>query len=73
MPPPATPHQVIAARLGGEIYAALSATRPECVLRAQAGIAPQGLQGRDHFETDLTVYIANRNHKFNNESPATTV
>jgi Uma2 family endonuclease len=55
MAPPATPHQVIAARLGGEIYASLSATRPGCVLRAQAGIAPQGLQGRDHFETDLTV------------------
>jgi Uma2 family endonuclease len=55
MAPPATPHQVIAARLGGEIYASLNATRPECVLRAQAGIAPQGLQGRDHFETDLTV------------------
>jgi Uma2 family endonuclease len=55
MAPPATPHQVIAARVGGEIYASLNATRPECVLRAQAGIAPQGLQGRDHFETDLTV------------------
>jgi Uma2 family endonuclease len=55
MAPPATPHQVIAARLGGEIYASLNTTRPECVLRAQAGIAPQGLQGRDHFETDLTV------------------
>jgi Uma2 family endonuclease len=55
MAPPATPHQVIAARLGGEIYASLNATRPECVLRAQAGIAPQGIQGRDHFETDLTV------------------
>lgn len=55
MAPPATPHQVIVARLGGEIYASLNATRPECVLRAQAGIAPQGLQGRDHFETDLTV------------------
>ena len=55
MAPPATPHQVIAARLGGEIYASLNATRPGCVLRAQAGIAPQGLRGRDHFETDLTV------------------
>ena len=29
MAPPATPHQVIAARLGGEIYASLNATRPE--------------------------------------------
>ena len=51
----ATPHQVIAGRLGGEVYASLNATRPECFLRAQAGIAPRGLQGRDHFETDLTV------------------
>src|SRR5437868_8867531 len=55
MAPPATAHQVIAARLGGEIYGSLNATRPECVLRAQAGIAPHGLRGRDHFETDLTV------------------
>jgi len=55
MAPPATPHQVIAARLSGEIYASLGSTRPECFLRAQAGIAPQGLRGRDHFETDLTV------------------
>ncbi len=55
MAPPGTPHQIVAARLGGEIYASLNATRPECVLRAQAGIAPQGLHGRDHFETDLTV------------------
>jgi Uma2 family endonuclease len=58
MAPPATPHQVIAARLGGEIYASLGSTRPECFLRAQAGIAPRGLQGRDHFETDLTVSCA---------------
>jgi Uma2 family endonuclease len=58
MAPPATPHQVIAARLGGEICASLGSTRPECFLRAQAGIAPRGLQGRDHFETDLTVSCA---------------
>lgn len=58
MAPPATPHQVIAARLGGEIYTSLGITRPECFLRAQAGIAPHGLQGRDHFETDLTVSCA---------------
>lgn len=55
MAPPATPHQVIAGRLSGEIYASLSATRPECFVRPQAGIAPMGLQGRDHFETDLVV------------------
>jgi len=42
MAPPATPHQVIAARLGGEIYGSLGSTRPECFLRAQAGIAPMG-------------------------------
>ena len=35
--PPATPHQIIAARLGGEIYASLG------FLRAPVGIAPIGL------------------------------
>jgi Uma2 family endonuclease len=55
MAPPATPHQVIAGRLSGEVYASLRATRPECFVRPQAGIAPQGLQGRDHFETDFVV------------------
>jgi Uma2 family endonuclease len=58
MAPPATPHQVIAGRLSGEIYASLGATRPECFVRPQAGIAPMGLQGRDHFETDLVVSCA---------------
>jgi Uma2 family endonuclease len=58
MAPPATPHQIIAGRLSGEIYASLSAKRPECFVRPQAGIAPRGLQGRDHFETDLTVSCA---------------
>src|SRR4051812_5323963 len=58
MAPPGTPHQAIAGRLSGEIYAALEANRPECFLRPQAGIAPQGLQGRDYFETDLTVSCA---------------
>lgn len=58
MAPPATPHQVIAGRLSGEIYASLSATRPECFVRPQAGIAPMGLQGRDHFETYLVVSCA---------------
>jgi Uma2 family endonuclease len=62
MAPTATPHQVIAARLGGEIYTSLNATRPECVLRAQAGIAPHGLHGRDHFETDLTVSCGPLDH-----------
>jgi Uma2 family endonuclease len=55
MAPPATPHQVLAGRLSGEVYASLRATRPECFIRPQAGIAPQGLQGRDYFETDFVV------------------
>ncbi|HEY1300090.1 MAG TPA: Uma2 family endonuclease, partial [Stellaceae bacterium] len=58
MAPPGTAHQVIAGRLSGAIFAALNASRPECFLRPQAGIAPMGLQGRDHFETDLTVSCA---------------
>ena len=32
------PQQIITSRLGGEIHACL-ATRPDCVLRVQAGIA----------------------------------
>ncbi|HXC13048.1 MAG TPA: Uma2 family endonuclease [Stellaceae bacterium] len=58
MAPPAIAHQVIAGRLSGEIYAALRSTRPECFVRPQAGIAPMGARGRDHFETDLTVSCA---------------
>ena len=58
MAPAATPHQLIAGVLGGEIYAALRANRPGCFVRPQAGIAPHGLQGREHFETDLTVSCA---------------
>src|SRR5436305_917471 len=55
MAPPATTHQVIAGNLTGEIYAAVRANRPNCTVRSQAGIAPQGLTGRNHFETDLAV------------------
>lgn len=58
MAPPGTPHQIIAGRLSGEIYASLRSTRPECFVRPQAGIAPMGLHGRDHFETDLVVSCA---------------
>jgi Uma2 family endonuclease len=58
MAPPAIAHQVIAGRLSGEIYASLRSTRPECFVRPQAGIAPMGVRGRDHFETDLTVSCA---------------
>jgi Uma2 family endonuclease len=64
MAPPATAHQVIAGRLSGEIYAALSASRPECFLRHQAGIAPQGVQRRDHFETDFVVSCAPLDHDY---------
>jgi Uma2 family endonuclease len=50
-----TRQQIIAPRLGGEIYACLRPTRLDCVLRVQARIAPDGQQGRDYFETDFTV------------------
>jgi len=55
MAPPAIPHQIIAGNLTGEIYAATRANRPNCTVRSQAGIAPQGVLGRNHFETDITV------------------
>jgi Uma2 family endonuclease len=55
MAPPAIPHQIIAANLTFELGAALRANRPHCTVRSQAGIAPQGLAGRNHFETDITV------------------
>ena len=55
MAPPAIPHQIIAGNLTGEIYVRLRANRPNCTVRSQAGIAPQGLFGRNHFETDITV------------------
>ncbi len=55
MAPPTIPHQIIAGNLIYEIGAALRANRPNCTVRSQAGIAPQGLSGRNHFETDITV------------------
>src|SRR6266851_7390096 len=55
MAPPAIPHQIIAGNLTGEIYSAVRSNRPNCTVRSQAGIAPQGLSGRNHFETDITV------------------
>src|SRR5712691_3224264 len=55
MAPPAIPHQIIAANLTGEIYSAVRSNHPNCTVRSQAGIAPQGLSGRNHFETDITV------------------
>ena len=55
MAPPAIPHQIIASRLNAHIVSAVDANRPGCSTRSQAGIAPQGLSGRNHFETDITV------------------
>jgi Uma2 family endonuclease len=55
MAPPAGRHQIIAGNLTGELYLAVRTNRPNCTVRSQAGIAPQGLLGRNHFETDITV------------------
>ena len=55
MAPPAIAHQTIAGNLTGEIYASLRANRPDCTVRSQAGIAPQGLSGRNHFEADIVA------------------
>jgi Uma2 family endonuclease len=55
MAPPADRHQRIAGRLAGLLFNAVEATLPGCAVLSQAGIAPHGVQGRDHFETDLTV------------------
>jgi Uma2 family endonuclease len=55
MAPPGIPHQIIAGNLTGENYSAVRENRPNCTVRSQAGIAPQGVMGRNHFETDITV------------------
>ena len=55
MAPPTTAHQIIAANLTCEVVTAVDASRPNCTARLQAGIAPQGPGGRNHFETDITV------------------
>ena len=55
MAPPAIPHQIIAAALTMEIGLAVRAHLSGCSVRSQAGIAPQGVKGRDHFETDIAV------------------
>ncbi len=55
MAPPGIPHQVIAANLTIEIGLAVRANLPGCSIHSQAGIAPHGVSGRDHFETDITV------------------
>jgi Uma2 family endonuclease len=55
MAPPGDAHQVITGNLIFEIGAAVRANLPNCSVRSQAGIAPYGIRGRDHFETDITV------------------
>jgi Uma2 family endonuclease len=55
MAPPGSRHQRIAGVLGGLLYNAVEAGLPGCAVLIQAGIAPHGARGRDHFETDLTV------------------
>jgi Uma2 family endonuclease len=55
MAAPGIPHQTIAARLTARIVTAVDAGRPDCAARSQAGIAPQGLHGRNHFEADIAV------------------
>jgi Uma2 family endonuclease len=60
MAPPAIPHQIIAANATIEIGGGVRANLPNCTVRSQAGIAPQGLTGRNHFETDITVTCEQR-------------
>ena len=55
MAPPGMSHQIIAAALTVEIGLAVRSNLSSCSVHSQAGIAPQGVQGRDHFETDITV------------------
>ena len=55
MAPPGGRHQRIAGVLGGALYNAVQSKLPACAVLVQAGIAPQGMQGRNYFETDLTV------------------
>jgi Uma2 family endonuclease len=63
MAPLAVAHQIIAGNLAFELGAAIRATRPHCTVRSQAGIAPQGLMGRNHFETDITVTCEPGGHR----------
>lgn len=55
MAPPAGRHQIIASRLTAAIVNAVDTNLPGCTTRSQAGIAPRGRTGRNHFETDITV------------------
>jgi len=53
MAPPGNAHQILLMNLGFELGGAVRANRPGCTLHGEAGIAPLGLQGRDHFEADI--------------------
>jgi Uma2 family endonuclease len=53
MAPPGGRHQIIMMNLAFEMGGALRATHPDCTLHGEAGIAPFGLPGRDHFEADI--------------------
>ena len=55
MAPPAIAHQRIAGNLAFELGGAVPANRPDCAVGSQAGIAPQGLSGRNYFEADIAV------------------
>jgi Uma2 family endonuclease len=55
MAPAAGRHQIIAARVTALLVSAVDANLPGCTVRSQAGVAPRGVHGRDHFETDITV------------------
>jgi Uma2 family endonuclease len=58
MTPPGSPHQVLAGRLTGHLFAAKERMLPGCDLRPQAGIAPDGLDGDMAYEADLALTCA---------------
>jgi len=55
MAPPAIRHQIITPNVIYEMERTVRVNLPNCTTRWHAGVAPQGLSGRNHFETDLTV------------------
>jgi Uma2 family endonuclease len=58
MAPPEQAHQIIHMNLAFEMGAAMRTHHPGCRLHAEAGIAPSGLEGRDHFEADIAFTCA---------------
>ena len=58
MNPPGSPHQVLAGRLNGHLFTAQQRTLPDCDLRPQAGIAPDGLDDDQMYEADLALTCA---------------